>query len=97
LVDASGVLVRSCTIAAGTLFAPTQPIQNPLGKAFRATVDQIVLWAGGLAVHLSDLMIAVRTMSETLERSLERQFEALPKHGADMLVVAEIQIVPDSR
>ena len=97
LVDPSAVLVRSCTIAAGTLFQATPPIQNPLGRRFRSSVDQVVLWAGGLAVHVSDLMIAVGTISKTLERSLERQFATLPKHAADMLVVAEIQIVPDTR
>ncbi len=95
LVDPATRLVRSCTIVAGTIFGAIHPVQTPIGKRMRGTVDQVILTAGGTSVNLSDVVFEVGKMVEGLERSLEQQFGNLPKHGSDMLIMVDMEPATD--
>jgi hypothetical protein len=96
LVDRAVWRIRTCTIAAGTVFDSVHEIGNPAGQTFRQKVDHIVLRSSGEAVDISDVYHALAKFVRSMEATLSATFTSVTTFGSDLVTVLEMQILTDS-
>lgn len=95
LLDRTKFRMRTCTIAARTAFDAEHPVQNPAGKTMRATIDHVLLTAGGISLDLSDVFYEVTKVVRMVEKTLAERFAQLPTYGSDMVTTLEIEFAAE--
>jgi hypothetical protein len=89
LLDRTKGIIRICTIVSGSFVLGYHPLQNPIGKDFRANVDHIILTAGSGSANISDAMEYLETLVRGFEKELEANFQGQSYRASDMLFTVD--------